>query len=96
MKISHDHQLIRGRRAGAYRAGYLVTGGTGLLGQHLVDELVTVLLEKKATYATPRGLLEPMLLLTPRLEPTIRASSVPRRHRSSDARAPLCTGPTRR
>ena len=40
MKISHDHQLIRGRRAGAYRAGYLVTGGTGLLGQHLVDELV--------------------------------------------------------
>ena len=60
------------------------------------DELVTVLLEKKATYATPRGLLEPMLLLTPRLEPTIRASSVPRRHRSSDARAPLCTGPTRR
>ena len=29
------------RGPGACRARYLVTGGTGLLGQHLVDELVT-------------------------------------------------------
>ena len=31
----------RRRGPGACRARYLVTGGTGLLGQHLVDELVT-------------------------------------------------------